>query len=303
MHPSRTEILAGPGVHSGAPGRVELTLRDDADSAAAGPRFHLPGLPGPLPAVDLARLPRQARRATVLGKEGEGLRTPEHLLAALLFFGDCPLDVRFRGPEVPILDGSALPFREALARLVPARAARPAWREFPSGLAWEEAWADGHLRVRPAARFRAVYRLDRPPLRETCAVESPEQAWDEVLPARTFITTGEWRRATGPEGGGDLLRGATGETGLLLAETPEEHAALGAGPLGRGGPSGAAGPFPLVNRPAWRMPGEPARHKLLDLLGDLALLGLALPALDIEVRNGGHAAHLRLVERLAERRA
>ena len=104
-----------------------------------------------------------------------------------------------------------------------------------------------------------------------------------------------------------LMAGAGADSGLLLAETEAEHASLL-----RAHPAWRGGPFPLLNQPAWRMEDEPVKHKILDLLGDLALIGPgghgghggpgvsdgpesldgpdpagpALPALNIEIRNG-----------------
>jgi UDP-3-O-acyl-N-acetylglucosamine deacetylase len=228
------------------------------------------------------------------------VRTPEHMLAALLFFADRPVDVLWDGPELPILDGSAQPFRDALGRLFPEAALSPAWSEYQAALEWTEEWDGGFLSVRPAEAFSARYELERGPLREKAVLESPGQAWNDVLPARTFLFHGEWERLRGPGSGsaedggsGGMLLGATPEAGLLLAETPELHArALADHPEWRGGP------FPLLTQPAWRMPEEAARHKLLDLLGDLALAGLRLPRIEVEIRNGGHAAHHRLAAKL-----
>jgi UDP-3-O-[3-hydroxymyristoyl] N-acetylglucosamine deacetylase/3-hydroxyacyl-[acyl-carrier-protein] dehydratase len=294
---SASEILEGVGVHTGAPCRLELRRRD---GDGGGIRFFAPGSSEALSPLDIAAAGRRAAYSTVLEGGTWIIRTPEHLLAALLFFSGCPLDVQWDGPELPIFDGSALVFRGALSRLFPDRAGAPAWIERESDLRWEDEWDGGHLRVRPAERFSAVCILERGPLREKAVLASPGQAWNEVLPARTFLFHGEWERLRGPgsgpdgEGGsGGMLRGATAEAGLLLAETPELHArALADHPEWRGGP------FPLLNQPAWRMSGEAARHKLLDLLGDLALAGLWLPRIEVEIRNGGHAAHHRLVEKV-----
>lgn len=281
------EILEGVGVHSGIACRVELSHRDPDDGL--GIRFHLPGHPEPMSAAGLSRLPRRASRATVLGGDADGLRTPEHLLAALLFFGGAPLDVRLTAPEIPILDGSALPFREALARLFPGAAAVPAWREAPCSLAWEQRWPGGYLRARPAPRLSIDCVLSRWPLREACRVDSPVGAYREILEARTWIFQREL--VAGREAG--LLKGAGPGSGLLLAESEEEHARPEVG--GRCGPEG---PFPLVSPGRWRGEDEAVRHKVLDLLGDLALLGGTLPSLCIEAGNAGHASHHALVEAL-----
>lgn len=278
------------GVHGGRPCRLELRLRSEGPS---NPDFRFPGFPSPLAIGDLARLPRQARRATVLGlpSSSAAVETPEHLLAALLFFADVPLSIRADAAELPGLDGSALPFREALARLVPEKARMPAWREYPCGLEWEERWSGGYFRVRPAERFRVVYELERGPLRQAFVLDDAAAAWNGILPARTFAFHAEWLAAAAD----GLMAGAGRDSGLLLAGSEEEHRAV----LARH-PEWEGGPYPLLNQPAWRMPDEPVRHKILDLLGDLALHGLALPRASIEIRNGGHAAHHRILARLME---
>lgn len=294
---SAPEILEGIGVHTGAPCRLELRRRD----TGGGIRFFVPGSSEALAPGDFAAARRRAAYSTVLEGGTWSVRTPEHLFAALLFFADRPVDVLWDGPELPIFDGSALPFRDALGRLFPDAALSPSWSEYEAGLEWTEEWDGGCLSVRPAEAFSARYEVERGPLREQAILRSPAEAWDAVLPARTFLFHAEWERLSGEGGegaaegpGGPMLRGARMDSGLLLAETPALHARLLAlHPEWRGGA------FPLLNQPAWRMHGEAAHHKLLDLLGDLALLGLRLPKCAIAIRNGGHARHHSLAERLA----
>jgi len=284
------EILAGAGVHSGRHCRLEIGLRA-ADTHSGGPVFSFPGFPGQQTVDDLGRLPRTARWATVLGNVPATVATPEHLLAALLFFAEEPISLRADAPELPGLDGSALPYREALARQAPSAARMPAWREYPCALAWEDSWEDGHLSIRPADRFRVRYVLERGPLRQAFGLDDAATAWSEILPARTFTFNGEWRAALAA----GLMAGAGRDSGLLLAASEAEYReVLSLHPQWEGGG------YPLLNQPAWRMPDEPVKHKILDLLGDLALNGLALPRAEIEVRNGGHSAHHRLLARLRE---
>ncbi|HKP96742.1 MAG TPA: UDP-3-O-acyl-N-acetylglucosamine deacetylase [Fibrobacteria bacterium] len=279
--------LAGVGLHNGRPARLKLGLRESAGGSGE-PLFRFPGM-GPLSPRELGELPREALRATRLGAGDSAIGTPEHLLAALLFFSRLPLEVECDAPELPGLDGSALPYREALARLAPGAAADPAWREYRTDLAWEYHWSYGHVRVRPAERFRVRWELDRAPLRQSFLLEDAATAFREILPARTFAFHGEWRdaRARG------LMAGAGEDSGLLLAGSEAEYREV----LGMH-PGWPGGPYPLLNRPAWRMEVEPVKHKILDLLGDLALADLSLPAADIDIRNGGHRVNHLLVSKL-----
>jgi UDP-3-O-acyl-N-acetylglucosamine deacetylase len=236
------------------------------------------------------RLPRRAERATLAGVGPSTIRTPEHLLAALLFFPDESVEVHCDAQEPPGLDGSALPFREALAGLFPAAAEAPAWREYDSPLVWDQTWDGGGVKVRPASSFSVTYAFDRAGLRQDFRLENSAQAWAEILPARTFAFHREWREAR--ENGSGLMAGAGADSGLLLAESETEHRAL----LAEGGFPG--GPYPLLNQDRWRMENELAKHKILDLLGDLALNGLRLPRLALEIRNGGHRVNHLLLDRL-----
>lgn len=287
---SASAVLDGMGVHTGAPCRLRLEIGD----GPGRPRFHFPGWDHPLAPEDLARLPRQARRSTLLGSGRETVRTPEHLLAALLFFSRHPVHVLCDAEELPGMDGSARPFAEALSAAMGSAASLPAWEEYACGLTWEHAWKDGFIRARPSARFRVDYAWEQGPLRQSFRLEGAPAAWREVLPARTFIFHRHWREAvSGTGASAGLLAGAGPDAGLLLAETAEEHAEL----LTRH-PEWRGGPFPLLNQPAWRGGNELARHKILDLLGDLALLDLRLPKLEIEIRNGGHAVNHVLLEKI-----
>ncbi|MDQ3000581.1 MAG: UDP-3-O-acyl-N-acetylglucosamine deacetylase [Fibrobacterota bacterium] len=292
MEKKHPQILTGPGLHGGTPARLEIAIREPQGAQGApeapGPRLRFPGT-GWVSRAELASLPRLADRSTRLGSPGSEIRTPEHLLAALLFFRESPLDIDCDAPEPPGLDGSALAYREALARLNPAGAAAPAWRHYSSGLDWEYHWSYGSLRVRPASGFRVRYELDRAPLRQVFVLEDPETAWREILPARTFAFHGEWREAVAR----GLMTGAGPDSGMLLAESESGHRELL-----RAHPEWKGGPFPLLNQPEWRMENELAKHKILDLLGDLALADLALPAVEIDIRNGGHRINHMLVDKL-----
>lgn len=294
MEKNALQILSGAGLHSGRNARLELSLR--TASSPSGPRFRFPRF-GPLTPADLAIMPRSVLRATRLGSEETAVSTPEHLLAALLFFSWLPLEVVCDAPELPGLDGSALEFRDALARLAPAAAAAPAWKEYPSDLDWEHRWeyrdgigaVRGRIRVRPSARFRVRWTLDRPPLRQTFSLEDAATAYREILPARTFAFHREWRDAAAQ----GLMAGVTAASGLLLAESEAEYRTV----LDRF-PQWPGGPYPLLNHAAWRMEQEPVKHKILDLLGDLALAELALPQAEIEIENGGHGINHLLLDRL-----
>lgn len=285
--------LSGRALHSGAPSSVTAAPRPED---GLGLRFFFPGFAAPLDFAALGRLRRAARRATVLSAAGDGsgaaIRTPEHLLAAALFFARAPLDVRCDASEPPGLDGSARPFFDLLARAA-GNACDLQVTERACDLAWSYSGNEGTLHAEPAPRFTVEYGLERGAFRSSYTLQALADAPDDVLPARTFIFHREWR---GLANARDLLAGADGDSGLLLADSPEEFDAARAATTDLRGRA-----FPLLHPESARFADEPARHKVLDLLGDLALGGPALPRLRLRIRNGGHALNHLLLDRLAGR--
>jgi UDP-3-O-acyl-N-acetylglucosamine deacetylase len=286
--------LTGRALHGGGASTVTSTLRPGPDDGL-GMRFFFPGFSAPLDFAALGRLRRSARRATVLSEDGAGgaILTPEHLLAAALFFADAPLDVRCDAAEPPGLDGSALPWFD-LFRKTAGSGFTPGARERDLAISWAYEGPEGRLTAEPAPRFSVEYALERGDFRSAYALHAVDEAPREVLPARTFIFHRDWK---GLAGARDLLAGADGDSGLLLAESAEDFAEARAAARSAGlGLRGSV--FPLLHPESARFADEPARHKVLDLLGDLALGGPALPRLRLRIRNGGHALNHLLLERL-----
>jgi UDP-3-O-[3-hydroxymyristoyl] N-acetylglucosamine deacetylase len=276
-------------LHTGSTSRLHIHPRDPDGQ---GLRFFWPA--GPLTPEALSGWTRRAKRSTYLQAGNESIRTPEHLLAAALFFAGSPLDVCCDAEEPPGMDGSALPFFQLFSQADPEAVSAPGWRTFASQLHWNHAGPEGTLQAEPAADFSVEYELDRMSLRQHYTLRDPAAALREILPARTFIFYRDWRAASQTLG---LLQGADAESGLLMAASPEEYGeAKAAFPELRG-----LG-FPLLHPEGFRMDQEPVKHKILDLLGDLALLGLALPRLRLRIRNGGHALNHLLLEQLQHER-
>ncbi len=257
--------LAGRGLHTGEEGAVRVR------PVAAGAGL-LVGRGDDLAPLRPARATPDTDRCTELRLGRDAVRTVEHLLAALAGCGICDARLEFEGPEVPILDGSALPWAERLlAASEPVEpAAAPPWR-------WRTVRRlrvdTSQYEVAPTARttLQVEYAAPHPWLgrRRVAWGGEAESFVREFAPARTFARLEELEGifASG------LARGGSLECAVVLG--PD-------GPLG--------GPL--------RFPDEPARHKLLDLLGDLALCGF-LPAARVRAVQPHHAANRRLARRLA----
>jgi UDP-3-O-[3-hydroxymyristoyl] N-acetylglucosamine deacetylase len=209
--------------------------------------------------------------ATSLMKQGVLLSTTEHILAALYSCGVDNVYIELDALELPILDGSAKPFIELLERAGIRRLRRR--RRYIRVLRPLE-FADGDRRIGiyPADEFRVHCFVDYH--HPACGPQQVQLAVDresfsrELAPARTFGFTKDFAplRAMG------LIRGGAMDNAIVL----DENAILN-GPL--------------------RFPDEFGRHKALDLIGDLALVGRPLKA-RIVAHKAGHALHTQLVTRL-----
>lgn len=254
-------------MHTGACARVTL----NPAAPGEGISFVRSDLPGwrTIPART-AYVTRTAR-CTVLAHRDAEVSTVEHLLAALWAMGIDNATIEVDGPEIPILDGSALPFVRAIEQVGTIAQDRPSPRlavSLPRWVQHRRAW----LIALPAAEFwvSAVYEHPHPAVgrQEATFPVTPEVFAREIAPARTFGYLAE--EAELRERG--LARGASLENALVIGE------------------SGYLAPL--------RFPNELARHKLLDLLGDLALLG-ARPSMHVMAVRAGHGTHHRLAEELA----
>ncbi|HEU4797408.1 MAG TPA: UDP-3-O-acyl-N-acetylglucosamine deacetylase [bacterium] len=262
----RAVSTSGFGIHSGA--YAEITCRPA--SVDEGIVFVHPDRPGSRLRASLYNV-TGTQRGVTLGAGSTAVRTVEHLLAAVAGLGITNLLVEVRGEELPILDGSAAPYCALLSGAGITEQAGTIEPVAPRAAAWVEA-GEATLCAVAGPHLRITYVV---PLRHT--VLGAAQVADvtlrdgvfvrEVAPARTwgFAADMEKMRRQG------LAAGASLDT------------ALGIGPEG------------YLNPP--RMADEPARHKILDLIGDLALLGRPLLAHVIAV-GAGHTLHLELVRRL-----
>jgi len=204
------------------------------------------------------------------------IATVEHLLATLFALEIDNVRVEVRGSEIPALDGSAAPFVECVRRAgrVRQNAAR---RELAVAEPFEIRDGDRWIRIEPAGALRISYAIDfSHPCIGRQSIEIPsldESVFErELAAARTFGFAHEVEALRNA----GLARGGNFDNTVVLDETK------------------------VLNDGGSRWPDEFVRHKVIDLLGDLALLGASLHA-HIQVEKGGHRLHHRLIRALVER--
>ena len=251
---------AGIGLHSGQ--KVTLTLKPAA--ADTGIRFRRTDLGIEIPAT--VEHVSAVQYATVLGRDGATVETVEHLLAALVAAGIDNVVVELSQREVPIMDGSSAPFlfllQEAgVKRLGAARKYLKVLKPL------QIASGDKRIAVYPSDHFKVSYTIsfDHPLLKHQTRTERiTEQSFSEhIASARTFgfLKEVEWLRQQGLALGGSLENAIViGDTGVLNA---------------------------------LRFEDEFVRHKILDVVGDLALVGYPVVG-HVVAHRAGHALHTEL---------
>ena len=258
--------VSGVGLHSGVPVRLKM-LPAPAGSGIVFRRPDLDGFPIQASWKHVARV----SYATSLMRQGVLISTTEHLLSTLYSFGIDNVALELDNLEVPILDGSGRPFVQLL-RAAGLRQLRRKRRYLR--IRRPVTVEDGRKRISilPHDSFRLTCDIDFPqPIgRQSVEMEvTPERYAAELSPARTF----------GFEAELDQLR----EMGLIRGASLANAVCFSKGAV--------------LNPEGLRFPDECCRHKALDLIGDLALIGRPLLGHVIAER-AGHAMHTALVAKI-----
>jgi len=266
----RPVSCSGIGLHSG--NKVTLSLKPaPSDYGIRFQRSDLGGLEIPAIVTHLGGI----RLATGLTREAVSVETVEHLLAALTALGIDNCIVELNTPEVPIMDGSAAPFvylilNEAGVRRLPApkkflKVLRPI----------SLSQGDKRIALYPSDHFKVTYSIsfDHPLIRHQSRTMkiTDETFVEEIAPARTFgfLKEVEMLRQRGLALGGSL------DNAIVLGETG------------------------VLNQNALRFEDEFVRHKILDAIGDLSLVGYPVIG-HLVAHRAGHALHTAFAARILE---
>jgi UDP-3-O-[3-hydroxymyristoyl] N-acetylglucosamine deacetylase len=264
----RSISCAGIGLHSGR--KVTLSLKPaPQDFGIRFRRTDLGGLEIPAAASHVGGI----QYATGLTR-GEGtVETVEHLLAALVSSGIDNVAVELNTPEIPIMDGSAAPFIYLLQEAGVRRLAAP--RRYLKVLRpITLSRGDKRIALYPSDHFKVTYTIsfDHPLLRHQArTLRITEESFvEEIAPARTFcfLKEVEMLRQNGLALGGSL------DNAIVIGETGVLNSAL-------------------------RFEDEFVRHKILDVIGDLTLVGYPIIG-HVVAHRGGHALHTAFASRILE---
>ena len=287
--------LSGVGLHTGR--QVTLTFRPAAPGH--GLKFQRIDREGePVIPADVAHV-SATRRGTTLARHGASVSTVEHALSALVGHGIDNALVTLDGPEAPILDGSAGPYFEAIAAAgTVEQDADREYFEVEEPIEYRDEATGAELVAMPADGFEVTTMIDfdsRVLGPQYATMASLDDYGAEIAHARTFVFLHEIEALLSQ----DLIKGGSLDNAVVIAERPVGEAELAelARKLGRD--SVAVESSGVLNTTKLKYQNEPARHKLLDVIGDLALIGAPIKG-KIVARKPGHGPNTAFAKVLKE---
>lgn len=283
----------GVGLHTGK----NVTLTFKPAPAGHGYRFQRTDLPEqPVIPADV-KLVISTNRSTTL-KNGEvQVSTVEHVLSALFGMQIDNVLLEIDGPEMPIMDGTAMPFVKAITEA--GRAEQEQDREYfeiTEAISYRDEVTGTELMALPADHFEATVMIDfnSPVLGpQFASLQNTDNYEVEIAPCRTFVFLHELEKLL--EVG--LIKGGDLDNAIVIADRTMDQEELDLLARKMGKPSVKVESEGVLNTSKLRFPNEPARHKLLDVMGDLALIGKPIKG-KIVATKPGHTANVEFAKLL-----
>ena len=284
--------ISGIGLHTGEISTVTIK----PSSAGAGIKFKRTDLAKPVTIKGIAEYVSHTQRSTNLKKGDTEIRTVEHILAALGGLQIDNVDIEVNGVEIPILDGSALPFIEAIKEVgIEELTEERKLYKVREAVTYKDEETGAEITVLPSDKFEVAVMVDydSPYVSSQFAeLKSMETFEKEIAPARTFAFLNEVEALLD----NGLIKGGSLDNAIVIANRSmsEDELTSLAKKLDR--PSVAINQG-ILNTTELRFDNEPVRHKLLDLIGDLMLAGTPLQC-KIIASKPGHKANTSIAKAL-----
>ena len=287
--------ISGTGLHTGI--NVDMVLKPA--NPGFGYQFQRTDLPGsPVIKAD-CDLVTETSRGTTLEKDGAKVSTVEHVLAALVGMGvdNCLIEVN--GPEIPIIDGSSGPFVNIIENTgVLEQDAAKAWYTIDTNISFYDEKKRVEMTALPATNYEITTLIDfNSPVLGTqhASLKSLKDFKTEIAPCRTFCFLHELEMLID----NNLIKGGDINNAIVIVDkavTKEEMGRL-AKAFGRTKVEVKSEGY--LNNLELRFPNEPARHKLLDVVGDLALIGYPIKA-HIIANRPGHSSNVEFAKKIKQ---
>ena len=279
--------ISGTGLHTGV--MVDMTLKPaNAGFGFQFQRIDLPGMPIIKADCDLVT---DTSRGTTLETGIAKVSTVEHILAALVGLGVDNCLIEINGPEIPIIDGSSEPFVEIISEAgVIEQEAAKAWYTIDTNISYYDEIKRVEITALPATDYKITTLIDfNSPVLGTqyASLKTMQEFKSQIAPSRTFCFLHELEALLD----NNLIKGGDINNAIVVVDKPvtkEEMSRL-AKAFGRDKVEVKSEGY--LNNLELRFPNEPARHKLLDVVGDLALIGYPIKG-HIIANRPGHSSNV-----------
>lgn len=286
-------VVKGKGLHTGL--EIEATfLPAPENHGYAFQRIDLEGMPV-IEAV--AENITGTNRGTVISKDGASVSTIEHCMSALYAAGIDNVLVQVNAPEIPILDGSAIVYAEAIERVgLVEQAADKEYFVVRHKIEVADQETGAKIVVLPDDEFSADVKINynSPVLgNQYATLDHIADFKSEIAPSRTFVFVREIENLVKA----NLIKGGDLDNAIVIYDSPlsQEHLDSIADLMKV--PHKHVSEYGFINEKPLIADNEPARHKLLDLIGDIALIGKPLKGRVLATRPG-HTINTRLAKML-----
>lgn len=287
--------VSGKGLHTGQ----QVTVTFEPAPADYGVQFVRADLPGePVVKAVPANVFDTSRGTSIKDGPAE-VHTIEHLMAALVGLGIDNVKILTCGPETPILDGSSRIYVEMLREAGIKQLDAP--RHYgcvKKEISYAIPEKDIQITIRPAEHFKMTVNVDygtKVLAAQQAVLNNLEDFYPEVFNCRTFVFLNELQFLIQ----NNLVRGGDLDNAIVFVDKIPEKNVLKQLAVFFNKSNIEVTPDHVLNNISLRHPNEPARHKLLDLVGDLYLLGIPLRA-EIVANRPGHFANTAFAKFLLE---
>jgi len=269
---SKSVRLDGVGLHSGE--QIEMILNPAPEDT--GIKFIRTDLNPPVEIPALANLVTRTDRGTTLEKDGIEIQTTEHLLAALFAASVSNCIIEINGPEIPIMDGSSNPFSDAITKagLSQQKEAQEVF-EVQEIIQHTDPETGSEIMIVPSDHtcFSVMIDFETQVLgTQNATLKNLEDFNQEIAPARTFSFLHELEMLLDH----GLIKGGDLNNAIVYVDQPLSNANMDRLKKAFGKDEIAVKPNGILDNLKLNYTNEAARHKLLDLVGDLALVGMPI---------------------------
>jgi UDP-3-O-[3-hydroxymyristoyl] N-acetylglucosamine deacetylase / 3-hydroxyacyl-[acyl-carrier-protein] dehydratase len=285
--------LEGVGLHTGKP----VTIQFEPADINFGIRFVRVDMKDqPVLLADVNQVVSTNRGTTIRNGEAQ-ISTVEHVLSALTGSGIDNVLIKVNGPEIPIMDGSAIDFVEGIQSA--GSIEQPAEREYfeiEEPISFRDEVTGTELLALPGDTFEVTAMIDFNSQilgHQYASLQHMEDYATQIAPCRTFVFIRELEQLFDQ----NLIRGGDLENAVVIADRLMEQDELDRLAKKLGKQSIRVEKTGILNTTSLKFENEPARHKLLDVLGDLTLLGKPIKG-KIVARKPGHTANIEFTKLL-----